>query len=213
MVIMMKRIQGRYENTIVIQKSKFIAEAYRVDTVEEIEEILASIRKKYYDATHHCYAYRLNDDASIQKMSDDGEPAKTAGAPMLDVLVKQGITNILVVVTRYFGGTLLGAGGLVRAYSSATSEVLKLAKFYQTEEQMKFRLTVSYSSYQTLLKMMPYVQIEKASFMSEVSLEAHCKVELFKQISKDAYTYKMGDIGLQEIGVFPIEILIDTSNE
>ena len=213
MVIMMKRIQGRYENTIVIQKSKFIAEAYIVDTVEEIEEILASIRKKYYDATHHCYAYRLNDDASIQKMSDDGEPAKTAGAPMLDVLVKQGITNILVVVTRYFGGTLLGAGGLVRAYSSATSEVLKLAKFYQTEEQMKFRLTVSYSSYQTLLKMMPYVQIEKASFMSEVSLEAHCKVELFKQISKDAYTYKMGDIGLQEIGVFPIEILIDTSNE
>lgn len=213
MVIGMKRIQGRYENTIVIQKSKFIAEAYRVDTVEEIEEILASIRKKYYDATHHCYAYRLNDDASIQKMSDDGEPAKTAGAPMLDVLVKQGITNILVVVTRYFGGTLLGAGGLVRAYSSATSEVLKLAKFYQTEEQIKFRLTVSYSSYQTLLKMMPYVQIEKASFMSEVSLEAHCKVELFKQISKDAYTYKMGDIGLQEIGVFPIEILIDTSNE
>ena len=211
MVIKLKLIKGTYENTIIINKSKFIAQAFRVDSIEEIEEILARTRKKYYDATHNCYAYRLGD--SIQKMSDDGEPAKTAGAPMLDVLVKQGITNILVVVTRYFGGTLLGAGGLVRAYSSATSEVLKLAKFYQTEEQIKFRLTVSYSSYQTLLKMMPYVQIEKASFMSEVSLEAHCKVELFKQISKDAYTYKMGDIGLQEIGVFPIEILIDTSNE
>ena len=85
MVIIMKRIQGRYENTIVIQKSKFIAEAYRVNSVEEIEEILTSIRKKYYDATHHCYAYRLNDDASIQKMSDVVEPAKTAGAPMLEV--------------------------------------------------------------------------------------------------------------------------------
>lgn len=206
----MKRIQGRYENTIVIQKSKFIAEAYRVNTVEEIEEILSQVRKKYYDATHHCYAYRLNDDASIQKMSDDGEPAKTAGAPMLDVLVKQGITNILVVVTRYFGGTLLGAGGLVRAYSSATSEVLKLAKFYEIENQMRFRLSLSYSSYQTLLKMMPYIQIEKASFMSDVTLEAHCKVDLYEKISKDAYTYKMKDISLQEIGVFPIEILIDT---
>lgn len=207
----MKRIQGRYENTIVIQKSKFIAEAYRVDSVLEIEEILASIRKKYYDATHHCYAYRLNEDASIQKMSDDGEPAKTAGAPMLDVLVKQGITNILVVVTRYFGGTLLGAGGLVRAYSSATSEVLKLANFYEIENQMRFRLSLSYSSYQTLLRMMPYIQIEKASFMSDVTLEAHCKVDLYDKISKDAYTYKMKDISLQEIGIFPIEILIDTS--
>jgi len=209
MVIIMKRIQGRYENTIVIQKSKFIAEAYRVNSVEEIEEILTSIRKKYYDATHHCYAYRLNDDASIQKMSDDGEPAKTAGAPMLDVLVKQGITNILVVVTRYFGGTLLGAGGLVRAYSSATSEVLKLASFYEVENQMRFRLSLSYSSYQTLLKMMPYIQIEKASFMSDVTLEAHCKVELYDKITKDAYTYKMKDISLQEIGIFPIEILLD----
>ena len=205
----MKRIQGRYENTIVIQKSKFIAEAYRVNSVEEIEEILTSIRKKYYDATHHCYAYRLNDDASIQKMSDDGEPAKTAGAPMLDVLVKQGITNILVVVTRYFGGTLLGAGGLVRAYSSATSEVLKLASFYEVENQMRFRLSLSYSSYQTLLKMMTYIQIEKASFMSDVTLEAHCKVELYDKIAKDAYTYKMKDISLQEIGIFPIEILLD----
>ena len=209
MVIIMKRIQGRYENTIVIQKSKFIAEAYRVNSVEEIEEILTSIRKKYYDATHHCYAYRLNDDASIQKMSDDGEPAKTAGAPMLDVLVKQGITNILVVVTRYFGGTLLGAGGLVRAYSSATSEVLKLASFYEVENQMRFRLSLSYSSYQTLLKMMPYIQIEKASFMSDVTLEAHCKVELYDKITKDAYTYKMKDISLQKIGIFPIEILLD----
>lgn len=213
LVITMKRIQGKYENTIVIQKSRFIAEAYRVNTVEEIEEILTITRKKYYDATHHCYAYRLKDDASIQKMSDDGEPAKTAGAPMLDVLVKQQITNILVIVTRYFGGTLLGAGGLVRAYSSATSEVLKKAIFYETEEQVRFTLTVSYSSYQTLIKMMPYVQIEKASFMSEISLEAHCKVDLYDNILKDAYTYKMGDISLQKIGIFPIEIPVGTSNE
>lgn len=209
----MKRIQRKYENTIIIQKSRFIAEAYRVNSVSEVEEILQNTRKKYYDATHHCYAYRLNDDASIQKMSDDGEPAKTAGAPMLDVLVKQNITNILVIVTRYFGGTLLGAGGLVRAYSSATSEVLKLAEFYEVQEQVRFRLTVSYSSYQTLIKMMTYIQIENASFMSDVTLEAHCKIELYDNILKDAYTYKMGEIGLQKIGIFPIEIPFHTLNE
>ena len=74
---------------------------------------------------------------------------------------------------------------------------------------MRFRLSLSYSSYQTLLKMMPYIQIEKASFMSDVTLEAHCKVELYDKITKDAYTYKMKDISLQEIGIFPIEILLD----
>ncbi|MDE6655731.1 MAG: YigZ family protein, partial [Anaeroplasmataceae bacterium] len=137
----MKFIQGNYENTIVIQKSKFIAEAYRVNSLEEIEEILASIRKKYYDATHHCFAYRLQNN--IQKMSDDGEPAKTAGAPILDVILKQDITNILIVVTRYFGGILLGAGGLVRAYSSAASAVLEQASFYQLSEQNKFQITCS----------------------------------------------------------------------
>lgn len=209
----MKRIQGKYENTIIIKKSRFIGQAFRVNSLEEVEEILAQTRKKYYDATHNCYAYRLNDDASVQKMSDDGEPAKTAGAPILDVLVKQDLTNILVIVTRYFGGTLLGAGGLVRAYSSATSEVLKLAQYYTIEEQVRFAMTLSYPSYQTLIKMMPYVIIEKASFMSEITLEAHCRIDLFDQISKDAFTYKMGEIGLVNYGIFPIEILADTLNE
>ena len=121
----MKLIQKNYENTIIIQKSKFIAEAYRVNSVDEVEQILSSIRKKYYDASHHCYAYRI--DQNLQKMSDDGEPAKTAGAPILDVILKKNIEKILIVVTRYFGGTLLGAGGLVRAYSGAASKVIENA--------------------------------------------------------------------------------------
>lgn len=83
----MKLIQKNYENTIIIQKSKFIAEAYRVNSVDEVEQILSSIRKKYYDASHHCYAYHI--DQNLQKMSDDGEPAKTAGAPILDVILKK----------------------------------------------------------------------------------------------------------------------------
>ena len=204
MVIKLKVIKGTYENTIIINKSKFIAQAFRVDSVEEIEEILARTRKKYYDATHNCYAYRLGD--SIQKMSDDGEPAKTAGAPMLDVLLKQDVTNILVIVTRYFGGTLLGAGGLVRAYSSATSEVLKNVDFYIPKLQKKFILTISYSSYQTLTKMLPYIKIEKTSFMSEVTIEGYCDIELYDNITKDAYTYKIGDLNITPLDISTIEI-------
>lgn len=200
----MKLIKGTYENTIIINKSRFIAQAFRVDSIEEIEEILAKTKKKYYDATHNCYAYRLGDN--IQKMSDDGEPAKTAGAPMLDVLLKQDITNVLVIVTRYFGGTLLGAGGLVRAYSSATSEVLKNITFYTPKLQQQFIITLSYSSYQTLLKMFPYIQIEKTSFMSEVTVEGHCDVDLYDKISLDAYTYKIGDINITPLSISTIEI-------
>ena len=200
----MKLIKGTHENTIIINKSRFIAQAFRVDSLEEIEEILAKTKKKYYDATHNCYAYRLGDN--IQKMSDDGEPAKTAGAPMLDVLLKQDITNVLVIVTRYFGGTLLGAGGLVRAYSSATSEVLKNVTFYTPKLQQQFIITLSYSSYQTLLKMFSYIQIEKTSFMGEVTVEGHCDVDLYYKISLDAYTYKIRDINITPLGISTIEI-------
>lgn len=206
----MKRIQGVHENTIVVQKSKFIAQAFRVNTTEEVEEILLKVRKKYYDATHNCYAYRIGENAQIQKMSDDGEPSKTAGAPIMDVLIKKNVTNILIIVTRYFGGILLGAGGLVRAYSTATSSVLEGLTYFEVEKQMRFIITISYSSYQTLLHMMPYIKIEKASFMTEVTLEAYCKIELYPQIVKDALNYKIEDMQIQELGIFPTEI--DISN-
>lgn len=147
----MKVIKGQYEATLIILKSRFIAEAFRVDTVEDVAFFLRK-RKKYYDANHHCYAYRLKEDAAIQKMSDDKEPAKTAGMPILDVLTNQELTNILVIVTRYFGGTLLGTGGLVRAYTQATQEVLKKVRFYELQKQMTFKLSLSYKAYPTLLK-------------------------------------------------------------
>ena len=201
------------EGEIIEKKSRFIATVRPVESEEEAVAFINEMKKKYWDARHNCSAFVIGEHQELTRCSDDGEPAQTAGRPMLDVLLKEGVTNVAVVVTRYFGGTLLGAGGLVRAYSSATSEVLKLATFYETEEQVRFTLTLSYSSYQTLLKMMNYIQIEKASFMSEVSLEAHCKLDLYDNILKDAYTYKMGDISLQKIGIFPIEISVDTLNK
>ena len=101
------------------KKSRFIASVYKVTNEDEAISIIEQLKKKYWDARHNCYAYVIGDDAGIKRFSDDGEPSQTAGKPMLDVLESKNLRNVLVVVTRYFGGTLLGTGGLVRAYQGA----------------------------------------------------------------------------------------------
>lgn len=201
------RIKESYENTIVIQKSIFITRIFRVDSIEEIEEKLAEIRKKHYDAKHNCYAYILGDNQEIQKASDDGEPQKTAGAPMLDVLKKNNMTNILAIVTRYFGGILLGAGGLVRAYSSSVSECLKLAKLYDTKLQTKFTLTTTYQGYNTILKVIPYISIEDTSFTDQVLLTGSLDIDKFDSFKEDLYKYKINGDTLTKLGDFQVEVL------
>ena len=200
------RIKETYENTIVIQKSEFITRIFRCDSIEEVEEKLSWVRKKHYDAKHNCYAYILGDNQEIQKASDDGEPQKTAGAPILDVLKKNNMTNILAIVTRYFGGILLGAGGLVRAYSSSTSECLKKAKLYDIKYQEKFSLTVSYQGYNTLLKVLPYINILETSFTDMVILVASCDIDKYDELKEDLYKYKISDGLLSDLGQFQIEV-------
>ena len=112
----MYSIKETTKNTIEIKKSKFITILYRINNVEEVNTILYKVSSKYSDATHVCYAYILN---NIEKCSDNGEPSGTAGLPILNVLKKKNLTNILAIVIRYFGGIKLGAGGLVRAYSNS----------------------------------------------------------------------------------------------
>jgi len=110
---------------IVEKKSRFIATIRPVETEEEAIAFIEEIKKKYYDARHNCFAYILGERRETMRLSDDGEPSQTAGKPIMDVLLGAELTNVAAVVTRYFGGTLLGTGGLVRAYSSATQEGLK----------------------------------------------------------------------------------------
>lgn len=208
----MKKIQQTYQNTLIITKSEFITHIYRVDSVIEAEIILDDVRKKYWDATHNCYAYVIGDNAEIQKCSDDGEPSKTAGAPMMDVLKKQGITNILAIVTRYFGGTLLGAGGLVRAYSQSVSECLKQAKFYDTKFQTKFMLITSYPGYNSLINNISYVNILENTFTNNVNVIATCNIDKYDNLINDLYSCKVDVISLNKIGDVPIEVLIDTSS-
>ena len=188
------RIKETYENTIVIQKSEFITRIFRCDSIEEVEEKLSWVRKKHYDAKHNCYAYILGDNQEIQKASDDGEPQKTAGAPILDVLKKNNMTNILAVV------------GLVRAYSSSTSECLKKAKLYDIKYQEKFSLTVSYQGYNTLLKVLPYINILETSFTDMVILVASCDIDKYEELKEDLYKYKISDGLLSDLGQFQIEV-------
>lgn len=121
---MFNTIKENVSAEIVEKKSKFIANLFYVETIEDVENRLKEIRKKYYDAKHNCFAFRL-DNEKMSRFSDDGEPSGTAGAPMLNILEGRNLSNVLIIVTRYFGGILLGTGGLVRAYSEATLKAIE----------------------------------------------------------------------------------------
>ena len=116
-----------FQHEIVIEKSRFICTLKKVATEEEAQEFIKEIKKKYWDATHNCSAYIVGENAMAQRSSDDGEPSGTAGLPMLEVLRKNNLHNVAAVVTRYFGGVKLGAGGLVRAYTSSVASAIEEA--------------------------------------------------------------------------------------
>ena len=133
------------ENEIVEKKSRFIATVLPTETEEEALTFIESMRKKYWNATHNCFAYVIGERNQIQRCSDDGEPSGTAGKPMLDVLLGEEVHNVTVVVTRYFGGTLLGTGGLVRAYSSATQAGLAVSKIITKMKGFKLSVKTDYT--------------------------------------------------------------------
>ena len=129
---------------ITEKKSRFIADIRPVSTEEEARAFIEEIRKKYWDARHHCYAYILGERGQQSRCSDDGEPSQTAGRPMLDVLTGEGLTDVCAVVTRYFGGTLLGTGGLVRAYSGAVKEGLSQCVLMEKRPGRELAATAGY---------------------------------------------------------------------
>ena len=137
----MKTIKEEKESEIIINKSKFISIITKVETIDEVKDKLKEIKKKYKNATHYCYAYIIN---GYQKCSDDKEPSGTAGIPILKVIVEKGLCNVLVVVTRYFGGVLLGTGGLQRAYTSATIEAIKNADIIEKKGGYEIELGINF---------------------------------------------------------------------
>ena len=141
-----KTIIKQGQNEIIEKKSRFIATVCPVKTEEEAKIFIDEIKKKYWNATHNVFAYQIGEHNEIQRFSDDGEPQGTAGMPVLDVLQREEIKNAVVVVTRYFGGTLLGTGGLVRAYGKAAKEGLIASGICEVILYKKFYITVSYTN-------------------------------------------------------------------
>jgi uncharacterized YigZ family protein len=134
------------ETTLTIKKSKFISNVRPVDSLEEAEEFIASVRKKYYDATHNVYAYCVGlGNEELQKSSDDGEPSGTAGRPILEVIRLKQLKNVAVVVTRYFGGILLGANGLIRAYSQSAKSGIENSGITKIIQANEYVISVEYS--------------------------------------------------------------------
>jgi len=165
-----KTLRQEAADEVIINKSRFIGYACPCETEEEALAFLQKIRAKHKDATHNCYAYVIGRNAGIMRYSDDGEPGGTAGLPMMEVLKAQGVVNCCVVVTRYFGGVLLGAGGLVRAYTQGAVIALKAAQVVIMEPSQRYLCEVAYPLWDRVahaLKTMP-VQLVSSEFTTAV---------------------------------------------
>ena len=143
-------LAGPVNCEIAIKKSRFICDLIPVETEKQAAEEIAKVKKRHYDARHHCFAMILGPRRDMEKSSDDGEPQGTAGVPMLEVLRRSGLTNLLAVVTRYFGGTLLGAGGLVRAYSGAAAQAIAQAQAVRIVPAVVLDFEIGYADFSKL---------------------------------------------------------------
>ncbi len=168
------------------KKSRFIANTLPISSQEEAIEFIEKIKKQYWDARHNCYAYVLGDRHEIQRFSDDGEPGGTAGKPMLDVLLGENIHNMVVVVTRYFGGTLLGTGGLVRAYSGAAKEGLANSVIIEKMQGRQLLLDTNYSDLGKVqyLLMNNNIPILSEDYGASVTFEVLVPLDLEKHITE-----------------------------
>lgn len=162
------------QDEIVEKKSRFIATVRPVETEEEAVAFINEMKKKYWDAKHNCSAFVIGERQEFNRCSDDGEPAQTAGRPMLDVLLREGITNVAVVVTRYFGGVLLGTGGLVRAYQEATKAGLNASKIIVKQKGKRLAVQTDYTGLGKLqyLFASENVTIEETEYTENVTIHA-----------------------------------------
>lgn len=169
---------------IVEKKSRFIANVFPVSDEEEALVFIEKIKKQYWDARHNCYAYVIGINAEKQRCSDDGEPQGTAGRPMLDVLLGQGLRNVLVVVTRYFGGTLLGTGGLVRAYSQAVREGVEASEVVLKCPALKMHIYTDYNGAGKLQYIMSSNEINVIDtiYTDNVEITAPVPAEMYQMI-------------------------------
>ncbi len=174
--ILTKSTEGYYKN----KGSKFIAVAYYVETEDDVKEAMAIVKKKYYDARHHTYAYRINPEKEYTRSSDDGEPSGTAGKPILNQILSFELHNVLIVVVRYFGGTKLGVSGLILAYKSATRDLIQGGKISKVFITSSIELSFEYPLMNSVMKV---IKDEKLKIFNQ-DFTADCKISV--KIKKDS---------------------------
>lgn len=180
---------GQHE--IEIKKSRFICTLRRVESEDAARDFIQEIKKEHWKATHNCSAYLLGERSEIQRSSDDGEPSGTAGVPMLEVLKKNELINVAAVVTRYFGGTKLGAGGLIRAYSHAVSEALTAIGIVQGQLQQELLITISYP---LLGKLQNFLELQELTIADTAFTEQVVVTVMVKEAELTTYQEMITDL-------------------
>lgn len=204
---------------IIIKSSRFICSLKRVHSEDEAKEFIQAVKKEHWKATHNCSAYLIGDQNEIQRAHDDGEPSGTAGVPMLEVLKKNELRYVAAVVTRYFGGTKLGAGGLIRAYSRSVSTALKDIGIVVRSLQTKIGCTVSYSAsgkLENYLAQSPYTLIE-AQYTDQVCFLCGIPTEDISQFQAAVTDVMNGrvvfEVGAEDYVERPVSVAYDEADE
>jgi uncharacterized YigZ family protein len=178
MVASFKTVAAHEQELFKEKASKFFAHVYPVTSEEEVKTVLADLKKQYYDSRHICYAYVLGTDKNIFRVNDAGEPSNTAGKPILGQISAFDLTNVLVVVVRYFGGTKLGVGGLIQAYKTAAQLVLQKAEILKREVMVSFTVECAYDNLSHVLKAIKNVNGEVIENIQAVFCTIKCRVPL-----------------------------------
>lgn len=196
-----------------IKKSRFICHIKRVTTEDEARNFIQSVKKEHYKATHNCSAFILGERSEMKRSSDDGEPSGTAGVPMLGVLENHQLTNVCAVVTRYFGGIKLGAGGLIRAYAGTVALAIKEIGSVHIKEQLGLRLTLSYSQYQELPNFLKAKQLQEqdTAFTDQVQTTIFVDKDDKDSVIESLIELFNGKIDIVEQGLRKVEVPISSS--
>ena len=194
-----------------IKKSRFICHAKRVYSEEEARDFITAIKKEHYKATHNCSAFIIGERSEIKRTSDDGEPSGTAGVPMLGVLENHNLTNVCVVVTRYFGGIKLGAGGLIRAYAGSVALAVKEIGIIEIKEQAGIAIQMSYAQYQeysNFLKEHDLIELE-TNFTDQVYTMIYVDKEEKENIKAALIEFFNGKVTLTDQGLREVEVPVN----
>ena len=194
-----------------IKKSRFICHAKRVCSEEEARDFITAIKKEHYKATHNCSAFIVGERSEIKRTSDDGEPSGTAGVPMLGVLENHNLTNVCVVVTRYFGGIKLGAGGLIRAYAGSVALAVKEIGIIEIKEQAGIAIQMSYAQYQeygNFLKEHNLMEFE-TNFTDQIDTIIYVDKEEKENIKSALVEFFNGKVALTDQGLREVEVPVN----